>query len=174
MTEGDYRDELPAAHARIAELEQELAEARGGGGNAAPWLGELQVKRAAVVAESKAGMGDPKRRWKVRGIIAGTAFVLAAALSVMLGTWFPFLPLGFLTLHPGMLIVWSLGRARQQKTTLELAKIDEKIADVKRMASMMGASRVRVEAEPKRVAAAPEELDDEATATEDARAAGRR
>jgi mannose/fructose/N-acetylgalactosamine-specific phosphotransferase system component IID len=165
MTEGDYRDELAAAHARIAELQQELADARAGGVNAAPWLRELEAKRAAVIAESKAGLGDPARRWKVRGIIFGVAFAVGAMLSLVLGTWIPFMPLFGFALHPGMLIVWSMGRARQQKTTLELAKLDEKIADVKRMASMMGAAHVRVAAAPRVAVDAPEALEAEDAAS---------
>ncbi len=166
MTEGDYRDELAAAHGRIAELERRLAEAQDGGGSAAPWVGELEAQRAAVLAESRKGMGDPKRRWRVRGIIFAVAMVVATVLSLLLGTWIPFLVLGGLTLHPGMLLVWSLGRARDQRAKAELTKIDEKVADVKRMASMMSATRVRVDADPRPPSAAEPDLEaDSASAT---------
>lgn len=175
MTDGDYRDELAAAHARIAELEEELADARKGGVNAKPWLRELELQRASVVAEWENSIGNPKRRWKIRGIIAATAFVLASALSLILWSWVPFLPIGLLTLHPTMLVLWSMGRARQQKTTAELAKIDEKVADVKRMASMMGAARVRVDGGSRSAVSggAPDEVEIGVTDAGDPRAARR-
>ncbi len=175
MTGGDYRDELAAAHARIEELELRLAEARGGGVDATPWLGELQAKRAAVVAEGLKGLGNPKRRWRVRLIILAVTMTLATVLSVMAGTLIPFLPLGILTLHPGWLVVWTLGRNRELKTKTELAKLDDKIADVKRMASMMGAAqRVRVDVGKRDADARPAAEDvsallDEASGAGDAR-----
>ncbi len=144
MSEGNYRDELAAAHARIEELERRLGEAHGTGGVAEPWLVELEARRAAVLAEAAKGMGDSKRRWRVRGIIVATALVLGTIISLLAGTLAPFVPLGFLTLHPGMLLVWVLGSKKRQVAKTELAKIDEKVADVRRMAEMMGASRVRV------------------------------
>jgi hypothetical protein len=145
MAEGDYRDELAAAHARIAELERQLAEVREGGtSRAAPWLAELDAKRAATTAEGRKGLGDPKRRWRVTGILVGTAMAMVL-LSVVFASWFPFIPLGILALHPGLLLVWSLGHSRTKRAKAELAKIDEKIADVKRMAAMMGDARVRID-----------------------------
>jgi hypothetical protein len=169
MSGGDYRDELTAAHARIAELEQEVSDLKGSGGNAAaPWLGELRAKRAAAIAEGMRGLGDPKRRWKVRGIIVATAMILATLVALITGSWVPFIPFGIFTLHPGMLLVFVIGKSREQKMKREVAKIDEKIADVRRMAQMMGAARVRVDGGP-RVAASPDEI--EAEAAEDAKRA---
>ena len=145
MTGGDYRDELAAAHARIAELEQQVAELQAGGGGAAPWLAELEAKRAVVIAEGKKGLGDPRRRWKTWGIIFGVLMTFAAAIAVVTGSLIPFLPLFFLSLHPGLLVIWAIGSSRAQRAKKELAKIDEKIGDVKRMAQIMGATRVNVE-----------------------------
>jgi hypothetical protein len=169
MAEGDYRDELAAAHARIADLEQELAELRGGGGSAEPWLHELEAKRAAAIAEGTRGLGDPKRRWKVRGIIVGIAMALAAVVSVMVGSFWPFIPFGVLALHPTMVVIYSIGKKRQQTMKQELAKIDEKVADVRRMAAMMGAARIRVDPSAQGASAA-EEVD---VALDDARRARR-
>ena len=173
VTDGDYRDELGAAHARIEELERRLAEVQLGEGSSEPWLAELEAKRAAVLAKATRGLGDPKRRWRARGIVFAVGLALAAALTLVFGTWVPFFVLGGLTLHPGMTIIWALGRSQKQTTQRALAAIDDTNGDVRRMAAMMRARRVRVGA-GRELGGADEAEEVEAALDEHARAERRR
>jgi hypothetical protein len=164
MPGNDYRDELSAAHARIAELEEKLQAREAGKQGAEPWVAELEAKRAAIVAEGRKGLGDPKRRWKALGIVASVALLLATLCSLIFSApaWLFFVIFGGLTIHPGMLLIFVTGKARQQRAAREIAQLEEKIADVKRMASMMGATRFRVAEESSRQAP-PDEADEPAS-----------
>jgi hypothetical protein len=148
--EGNYRDELAAAHARIAELEEKLAEVtRSSEEAAAPCLAELEAERARAIAEAKAN--SPSRSTLWTGVVG---IVVAIAIGMGLGAFtripwtdVPFV-CAFFAFIPALVVVvaWTGPRALLKQ---RLAKIDEKIADTKCTAAiaLAASSRVRVAGE---------------------------
>jgi hypothetical protein len=129
--EGNYRDELAAAHARIAELEEKLAEAEGRAPEptapevlapeqtAAELLGELCAKREKMIEQAK---GESR-------VLVLTGFGLLLFLVQLI-------PHDHVWLAVALLIVTALGGAvawigRKDTLLFELQKIDQQIGAVK-------------------------------------------
>ena len=130
MTREGYRDELAAAHARIALLEAELAAVR----PRHDLVSELRARRAALVAKEERGVRLIQGVKKVAFTASPFAFValwLAGDFSSGAGVAFFLLFLG--TVLPGRNAPRTYEKAR-------LARIDERIAAAERAAS---APRVR-------------------------------
>jgi hypothetical protein len=127
-----YRDELAAAHARIAELEHQLALRRGFPDAADAWLARMRSEREHVLAKSRRGLRRPEQAALV-GFAVFFCVLFPAIIQVLAGTW----PL---SVAIGAIGVLTLGltygvaiAGRREALRRQLARIDEKIEDVGRM-----------------------------------------
>jgi len=171
MTKEAYREELAAAHARIAQLEEQLADASS---STDPKIKKLLESRAVIVRTS-----DPKR---MRNFALGTigAFTLVFGLIGLI-SWAAAgaLPneagmvggIGGLGLFIGLLIATLNRLIAPGASRRQLEQVDQEIAEARRIAKLESEvaemRRVRVRTEP---AAQVEEEEEQEDVNEEARA----
>jgi len=161
MAKEAYREELAAAHARIAQLEAQLAEKSEA---ADPKIKKLEEQRVTIVRTS-----DPKYLRKfalgaiggftlVFGLIGLIAWAVAGALPSEVGMVAGIGSVGlFIGLLIGLLQLFLTPATAKQ----QLEKIDQELAEARRIAKLESEvaemRRVRVGADPLEAAAEEEE-----------------
>jgi hypothetical protein len=161
----EYREELAAAHARIAQLEAQLAEKTAAAAATDPKIAKLETQRALIVRTStptylrKFAVGSIAVLTLAFGLVGLLAWAVAGALPSELGMVFGIGGLGlFIGLLVGVLQLFLAPvTARRQ-----IEQIDQELAEARRIAKLESdiaeMRRVRVGVEP---AAETEEEDAE-------------
>ena len=167
-----YRDELAAAHARIRELEDKLAEAqRPAGELAAEWLASLEAERQRLIEDTKRKVPLRSRiiAFTMLAVLLGTALfgVSTGLLYVAVMSAIPFLVIAPLT----FLILARQPQIRMDAIRPKLAALDARIDDARRTASLVAKSKAE---SAERVRVAIEEEDEDQRDVEDQRAATKR
>jgi hypothetical protein len=152
-----YRDALAAAHARIRELEHELA-LRDAEDAASPLFAKLRAQRERILAQGRRfwGLGpDGIGALVVLTLVLGTA---GALFAILLGGLAPIVLAFVVTaLFVGMMVL-TLRSDKRKKTRHALVRVDASIEEATRRVAAVRAEEARVRvAEPPEAEEAEEE-----------------
>lgn len=158
----EYRDELAAAHARIAELEEKVHSLEDAArAEAEVWTGKFPELEAEVARRRE--RADPKKTEKKRATVAWVS-----AVFPLIGMTFTFLHLPlFATMCSGVFIAllvynWIFLTRRMKENAAHLQDAEAKLHDAQRIAELetklAAKVRVGVRADEREREAADEEM----------------